>query len=732
MSKLAAIYSALDSGNPKSALRLCQQALTKSNSQIVRALMALAHSRLDQSDETIVICESIEKENPSDSTVIETLGFIYRREHLYDRLALLYSKSESDVELLRGAFIAAVQSKSVDLLSPLALKLSRLTGDKIYFAWAAFGLSMSGGDKNLSLAIVMLDKSLSGYDSEPHSQGENRSSTSARLHAYLSLFKLQLLARMENWTEAKQVIENLKSGLISDFEKNQLIEDIHLFSGETIDRLSSLQPSAVTQLEDIIRTDCGKSDCEINWNDLAKYQSFLDRLKDHITVSMARSDCVITTAPFLALVQPDDVSGLVEYVRPLGQSSDLEFLNGQKLIYGLDKTEVSFSEILDRSVACIERGESATGEQLLLFSAIVLMEKLDSDFSFFGDVVTILEYGARRFQHCSHFRLIQCILYTRWGLMARGVERFESLGIKNAQWRNLFWIISSGVDRFFCVEKPQLLSEVESFFDRNRADLMYALSSIVEESLFFKYSDFVEEIENSDLSKKSLNDDDYSPLLFISMPKVGSQSTAAFTENLDQKRRFKSRACGFRWPKEVVGKYVPYQKRDIPLSEDRVIGRYIRPCSADDTSRHRLRELITNMSTIESEKTISEIRKIFAIVESGSWFETLEWAGRVLNGDLQLAITLIEEKGSSVSKKNPERKQYKQLLSCIRSEIDTVVSGLKNLKFDFVTEPSCLRSPLLEHRPEALERLKNDLNLDIAGIESALLSLVDRIKQSKL
>ena len=70
--KLGAIYSALDAGNPRQALRLCEQ--VKAPSPIVLALTALAHSRSGNSEEALAICHKLEAAAAVDQHLAETVG----------------------------------------------------------------------------------------------------------------------------------------------------------------------------------------------------------------------------------------------------------------------------------------------------------------------------------------------------------------------------------------------------------------------------------------------------------------------------------------------------------------------------------------------------------------------------------------------------------------------------------------------------------------------------------
>ena len=656
MSKVNAIYSALDNGNPKSALKLCQQALTKSpagtpGTQLLKALMALSYSRLDLSNGAMEICAALIDEGVSDLTVVDTLGYVYRREHRFDLLSKLLSSpavlaNDPSVETCQQAFTTGVQSGHYDALATIALKLVKLSGEKKYYGWYAFGMSLrAGDDKSLSLALAMLDK-LGPDSASPGNQ--SRSTTCGRMSAYIGLFKVQLLAKMGKWTEAMAVIEAIKSGLVTDEEKQTLIDDIQLMQGEcgaiaksstrslvsSTDKVSPRHTNLIDQLEAVIVADSWiEARGQDGWGSESNRHAFVSLLKQHITQSFTRSDCIVTTAPFLALLVRDDVQDVADHVNvilePLYESElDAKRATGMvslhKLMYGLDKSRIDIARLLTLAMTLVSQeavlDECSPGKQLLLLSSILVLEDIDS-FSSVVTALSILEFGSRTFTHCSHSRLIECIAYARLGLATRAVERFQALGVKNAQWRNLWWLISGCVNRFHVASKEDLLSEILYFFRRNKVEMTNNLALIVEESMFFVFDHFKLDLTQADTESavkafvdreevwarmlngeliddmdqlevpKTSEDNDYAPLLFITIPKLGSKSTVQVRTELARNRLLNVSACGFRWPADLVRAAVPPATtgRTSPLSEDLVIGKLIQPVAEEGAEYQSIR-----------------------------------------------------------------------------------------------------------------------------------------------
>ena len=720
MSKLNAIYASLDNGNPRSALRLCQQALSKSggSSQIIRALMALAHSRLDQSEEALPLCEALESEGLNDSTVVETLGYVYRREGRFDLLSNLFSMAalrESDADLPRQAYIASVQSGRFESLGILAAKLVKLTGVKIYYAWAAFGMVLRDPEDKtkLTLALAMLDKV--GTNPTSNDQAENRMETCARTHAFLSLFRIQILSKLAQWDEIREILKT-QSGLISSDERNALLRDVDfLEAGSPV-----LCPGNDVELGNL-------TDVVVSLNT----DMFIETLKLHISSSLGRSDCVVTTAPFLAIARPSDLD---EFLFALLESADthLKYVNACKLIYGV--VDVHRSDplaILNRAIACMQEeddlDECSPGKQLLLLSAIVFLEQEK-----LVDALTLLDYGASRFRHCSHVRLVQCIVYTRLGLMSRGIERFESLGIKNAQWVGLEWLIRGPLENFFCAKKQQLANEKEMYLKRNRSEVMYSIASLMEHNTFYKFNELQVEEE------KSCHFSDFSPLLFISMPEPGSVTTPQLAAWLSNKDLFSSRACGFTWPQELTRPFFDPIGVRPEISRKRVIGRLI---SDSDTTQPELKWTVVSLITdLLDNPTTDDLdlveREIVDALESSmedrsDWRSTLKFFGILLNRRLPALVGVCEGACADLPKKSAKRKSLKAIVSSVKSRLESLHEALSSVGIGEEEIDSTLPNTLMDARRTSVLKFRDDLELEKTDLKAALAEYQTRFKQIK-
>jgi len=592
--KINAIYDALDNGNPKSALRLCQTYLQKSSSSLVKALMALSLSRMDQSEAAVAVCEDIMKSTPNpDAHTVETMTYVLRREQKFSLLGRLLlntvEKSSQPLtkEMLTDCFVANLQASNFAPLSQLAMKLFKLTNDSKYLAWYAFALTRgSFTDKEtekrtLGMALLSLDKVLTSAR-PPSPEGTNRWSTSGRMNLYIRLFKVQILRNLGKFDEAILEVEKIDSTLISLEEKNQLVDDLRKFAGNngssSGDVFLESSPSILRQLYRLIGSDkVSSSKTSSQWSLAPNHEKFVSLFMEYIAQSIDRSDCIVVCSPFLSLLSQEDVPKMRSKVESfLGSKSSRTLVNSYKLLYALgsklsSENLIELAKPLVDSEDCLD--ECSSGKQLLLLASIALIEE-----GKIGPALSILSFGSSKFTHCSHFRLVEFLVYSRilmWPKKA--IERFESLGIKNAQWRSLFWLIESLVNSsYLSPDSREYVSySIHNFFDRHRFELKQNYRLIVDECMFWKFdstdiegspsevwtevekywSELIEDFEITQ-DMRSLGDVtsamepleyDYSPLLFISMRGIGEESTEKFWNTVVAREQSKPRCCGFQW-----------------------------------------------------------------------------------------------------------------------------------------------------------------------------------------
>lgn len=810
MSKLSAIYSALDSGSAKSAYKLCQQALSKSpNQPVVRALLALSMSRLDLSKEAIETCNSILTDPAvmSDVGLLETIGFVFRREDRFDLLYSMFLQASSmngaTPEMIRQAFIAAAQNGDFDSLSALALKLFKITGDKKYYAWSGFGLALKGSDdRSISLALAMLEKALVGHaDTVVNSNGESRNTTSARISAYLALFKLQLLVKAGKNLDACTLLDSLSSTLVNERDKNLLRNDIEFFSCgvRTID-------FQVSEIDAVIFEDSKMG--QNFWNDDQLYENFFRFFKTRLESSHSRSDCFVDSAPYMALIRSEDVPCLVDFVSDLlnrvdKKSFPISVVNLVKFIYSLDKSALKIWDLVSLSLEFCESencfDECSPGKQLLLLTSVLSLESADS-LAEAAEGLALLSEGSARFPHCSHFRLIECVAYMHFGLTARGVDRFEALGVKNAQWRNLWWLIHSGIAMGVCSKRTELLENALDFFQRNKRDLLNNIENLIQENVFFKFFDFRRELIDSEKSgvkqfvtleleiqtiltgvpvpSLSVTDQDfvgirqeadYSPLLFLAFPAVGSSCTKKFAEKRIEAKGIKSsRVCGFQWNREdsrlqqrypstlnhhnnVIGKWIEpqieesYQYQSDRIRAVRALNAFLQsdfthslelvstPCQGLFHVVSHLVKLFCESKLIQpiQESDIDDIERTFdsllLLHENGVSLKKVKLfeERQYVSGPLPAFVSVLQKASTEFGKKSVERKIIKRLVHVLKNSVDQFASQVKCKVFTF---PETIKAK----QSSFLQQLSLDIELERQLVLDSIEQLRSRIFELKL
>ena len=130
--KIGPIYDALDAGNPKQAIKLCDGVLKKSgNIPIVKALKAVALVRTQKTDEALALARetSASMDSPMDEHVLNTLLITYRAAGKTDEMVSIYEaahKAEPFSADLAGALFAAyLRASDFAKAQQIAMKLNK-------------------------------------------------------------------------------------------------------------------------------------------------------------------------------------------------------------------------------------------------------------------------------------------------------------------------------------------------------------------------------------------------------------------------------------------------------------------------------------------------------------------------------------------------------------------------------------------------------------------------------
>lgn len=194
--KLAPIYNALESGNWRQAVRLCEKRELE-KWMITKALKANGLWRLQRYDESLRLCLEVQAAVPTDEDTLQAMSFNYRMMNRRDQVTKMFEAAvkvkPSDASLVKECFMCYIRAKQYLKAQQTATKLYKLDskGGK-FIIWAAATMliqaerkEVSAGPTTLPLAERMAVKVLQ----EKAAKGSRPVGEELRL--YLDILKLQ-------------------------------------------------------------------------------------------------------------------------------------------------------------------------------------------------------------------------------------------------------------------------------------------------------------------------------------------------------------------------------------------------------------------------------------------------------------------------------------------------------------------------------------------------------------
>jgi hypothetical protein len=751
-SKISAIYDALDSGNPKQALRLSTVLLAKKpDSLMVLSLQALAYARLGQREQAKANCVKVVDACPVDPTIIETIQYTLRREGLFDLQTKLVNNAVEagkmvTPELLRDCFFGNLHSEQFAPLPNLAMRLWKQTGNKKFLGWYAFALSLNGdtGDEKY---FALISNTLGKLVDRTVPNGTSRWTTSGRMELYLSLFKAQMLRTRGENEKAIAVIESVTSRLMTDDDKLRLVRDL---KGE-VEMERGDDSTVLGKIHNLIKS-----------KDLIIEEQLISLLIEYITVSHSRSDLVVVVSPLIALLHTEQaVSTITDSIRAILEISSLSgqsIVNLNKLMYSMDVSKVDDFFLAQSAMnMCVHEpasDECSPSKQLLLLSAIVGLEKGGSGI----DTLAVLDFGANKFTLCSHFRLVQCLVYGYFGMSCRAIERFESLGIKNAQWESLVWVIEGVMENLHVptATRKKIADSVLRHQFHDKLDMRSSVELILDECMFWLYPKFKGVAVEGQTGEGGIFFPaspkcvcpDFSPMLFMALRKPGSESIENFAQAVHAQNLATPRCCGFQWefPRfEMSGDPTTY------IGDHRVLGRIIQENrnSAKQVSEMKtfcvnlIRGTCTNVPRyvhdhelygfivravdsvddaipciVEKIKTVSSQCELAAtqpldLPNMATLFRSI---GSILNGWVQMVLVVVDRLDDKKLAKRFRSEIVSSLIE-LRKSIKRLESELSSIHFP----PTALVHPeLIAHREKFQESLITDLKAELAAIQAGV------------
>ncbi|CEM11610.1 unnamed protein product [Vitrella brassicaformis CCMP3155] len=166
--KLSSIYSALDNGNNKNAIKLCNGTLQKQpHNTTAKALKALALQRLGKADEALPLLDEIKLQKPKDPELIRVANCVYhavrKEQDAQEMCEVAYQQDPDNEELAVAYFYCLLRTRDYAKQQQVAMKMSKKFSKPKYLRWSLMAILMSSGldgagSRTLDLAEMMLAK----------------------------------------------------------------------------------------------------------------------------------------------------------------------------------------------------------------------------------------------------------------------------------------------------------------------------------------------------------------------------------------------------------------------------------------------------------------------------------------------------------------------------------------------------------------------------------------------
>ena len=667
--------------------------------------------------------------------------------------------------------MTSLQARAMSVLAPTAMKLLKLTGDKKFLLWYAFGLSC--GKDTVALALATLNKALAAQpepDSFKGAADASRRTCGGRTALYLGLFKLQLLVRLDRFEEAEIVVNAIESPMISTVQRGELLGDIAVLKNAGVSfEDSDTSPNPIRCMQALIVAD-GALGVVRNgiWNCQENESKFFGIFLAYLDSARNRSDCMVTLSQFLPLVGPPYHGRLLAHALDglKGEKLGRGLVTLYKLVYALDWEQIDADALIRLALTIIPTehvlDECSPGKQLLLLGAIVLLENWDVP-----SAVCILSFGSAQFTHCSHFRLVECLLYAKLGLTEKVLDRFRALGVKNAQWCSLFWLVHSMFVRFHTApeSRADIAENIQTFLSRHRLDINNLLPTLVEEQAFFKFpeyreiqalsaaqrwADFELGVQKVDPDHQTPDAYDHSPLLFLMIPEPGSSSTHQAREDLVRRRLLGPRVCGFRWDRHQIDSASSEQTLRARLSPERVLGKLSAPVSGSDLPEFtkKVHQAVASvrdswedgkLEVVSSHTLLSLLNQIVENLGRADDIEqtlfkspVLAWMGALLNGALVDLVVVVETGACKFSKKSSERKFAKKFLASLKLGLEGLMLAIRTFEQTVSKHVWTVSLPAELASSGFAETLTADVMNELSGLQNAFGEICARICASSV
>ncbi|KAG0380880.1 N-alpha-acetyltransferase 25, NatB auxiliary subunit [Mortierella sp. AD032] len=147
--KLRPIYDAMEVGNYKEGVQLCNKALKRQpDLHIVKALKALAFERSGKMNEALALCEEIQWAKPTDEATLRTLSMVLRSAGKYEPMIKLYENASKvnpkNENLATQWFMSLARTLDFKGQQQVALQLHKNFKRDNYMFWAIMSITLQG------------------------------------------------------------------------------------------------------------------------------------------------------------------------------------------------------------------------------------------------------------------------------------------------------------------------------------------------------------------------------------------------------------------------------------------------------------------------------------------------------------------------------------------------------------------------------------------------------------
>ncbi|EGC36840.1 hypothetical protein DICPUDRAFT_77520 [Dictyostelium purpureum] len=140
--KLSSIYQALDSGNNKGALKLCNALLLKKkdeNTNAVKVLKAITLAKLNQIEEAISCADEMAFTGINNETVLSNLNYFYKSVQKVEKMTKVYEASykanPKSIQLAKGCFLAYVKDRDLKQQQQMIISLQKQFPSEEHSLW---------------------------------------------------------------------------------------------------------------------------------------------------------------------------------------------------------------------------------------------------------------------------------------------------------------------------------------------------------------------------------------------------------------------------------------------------------------------------------------------------------------------------------------------------------------------------------------------------------------------